>query len=283
MSDENNEANEVVSATIVPSGENVPSGGNDMGNNAKPKSNAVWMIGCGCLGALAVVLLLIIPILVALLLPAVQAAREAARRMQCINNIKQIELALHNYAQAYKCFPPAYTVDEQGNPMHSWRVLILPFLECGQGGYDFNRPWDSPANLAFARKSQAHHVYFCPAEADDRDRPETSYVMLVGPNAFGDETTPRKFADITDGTSNTIMIGEMSHSGILWTEPRDLNVAEMSSRLNDPEQISLQSDHSGGLHVGFCDGSVRWINDSIDPKLLQAIITINGGEENGDW
>src|SRR5262245_3382414 len=64
-----------------------------------------------------------------LLLPAVSVAREPARRMQCLNNLKQIALALHNYDATYGSLPPAYIADASGKPMHSWRVLILPFLE----------------------------------------------------------------------------------------------------------------------------------------------------------
>jgi len=87
-------------------------------------------------------------ILVALLLPAVQSAREAARRAQCSNNLKQIALAFHNYHDTYRTFPPAYIPDEDGNPKHSWRVLILPFLEqrALYEQYNFDEPWDSPNN-----------------------------------------------------------------------------------------------------------------------------------------
>ena len=85
-------------------------------------------------------------ILVALLLPAVQASREAARRAQCANNLKQIGLAFHNYHDAHKTFPPAYIPDKDGKPMHSWRVLILPYLEqqALYKRYNFDEPWDSP-------------------------------------------------------------------------------------------------------------------------------------------
>ncbi len=248
-------------------------------------------LGCGCLAWVLIGLfaLLSFGLLVALLLPARCVAREAARRIQCRNNIRQIALALFNYTQEYKVFPPAYTVDEQGNPMHSWRVLILPFMEYKKDNveYDFSQPWNSPHNIAFAHKSRAHEVYRCPTEfKDDQILCDTSYVLLVGPNAFAEGTRHRTYAAVRDGLSNTIMIGEMSHSGILWTEPRDLNVEEMSSRLNDPEQIGLRSDHSGGVQIGIGDGSVRWISNSIDPKLLEALITINGGEdmiEFHDW
>ena len=68
-------------------------------------------------------------VLVALLLPAVQAARESARRMQCSNNLKQVALAMHNYHDTYQSFPPAYTVDADGNKLHSWRTLLLPYIE----------------------------------------------------------------------------------------------------------------------------------------------------------
>ena len=219
-------------------------------------------------------------VLVALLLPARCGAREAARRMQCTNNLKQLGLALWNYEQAYKCFPPAYTTDEQGRPMHSWRALILPFCEGDKNGYDYDQPWDSPDNLAFAKNSQAPGIFQCPTESRDvNEEFNTSYVMFVGPNAFGDGANCRKVADIKDGAGNTITLCEMSHSGILWTEPRDLNVEEMSFKLNDPDKPCPRSDHSGGLHVAICDGSVRFIPDSIDTELLKALITIDGGED----
>lgn len=201
--------------------------------------------------------------------------------MQCLNNLKQIALALHKYNEEYNCFPPAYTVDEQGKPMHSWRILILPFFdyEWSNTKYDFSQPWNSPKNIAFANESQAYDVFRCPTEyGSEPIKRDTSYVMLVGPNAFGNNTTCRKLDDIRDGSGKTIMLAEMSHSGILWTGPRDLNVEEMSYKLNDPEKIGMRSEHFGGLHIGLGDSSVRWISDSTDPELLKAMITINGGE-----
>ena len=88
-------------------------------------------------------------ILVALLLPAIQAAREAARRTQCSNNLKQIALAFHNYNDTYGTFPPAYIPDENGQPMHSWRMLILPFLECDHiyRAVQFLRALEQPGQL----------------------------------------------------------------------------------------------------------------------------------------
>ncbi len=101
-------------------------------------------------------------IAIGLLLPAVQSAREAARRMQCSNNMKQIALALHNYESVYKTLPPAFTVDANGNRLHSWRTLILPFIEQKSlyDNIDLSKPWDDPANAILQTVSIP--TYACP-------------------------------------------------------------------------------------------------------------------------
>lgn len=259
---------------------------NHVEESSSPTSTKDKFLGYGCLAWVLIGLfgLTCIGLLISQLLLAVSAPREAARRIQCRSNLKQIGLALHNYHQAYGSYPPAYTVDEQGKPMHSWRVLLLPFTEYAQDEvqYDFSQPWNSPANLAFAKESQIHNMYFCPSESD-WDRNDTSYVMLVGPNAFSDGPTARKKEDITDKPGETIIVGEMSRSGIFWTEPRDLSVSEMSFKINDPNQIGLRSDHYGGLHVLFADGSVCFLSASMDMKVYEAMTTINGGEDISEF
>src|SRR6056297_1698819 len=110
----------------------------------------------------AIIVIIILAILVALLLPGVRTTRGTARRSACKNNLKQIGLALHNYHDTYGSLPPAYTVDEQGRKLHSWRTLILPFLE-EQALYeqiDLSQPWDSPANAAAFETIPI--VYRCP-------------------------------------------------------------------------------------------------------------------------
>ncbi|HSG73025.1 MAG TPA: DUF1559 domain-containing protein, partial [Planctomycetaceae bacterium] len=95
-----------------------------------------------------IVVFLVIVVLIALLMPVTRNAGPAARRWACKNNLKQIGLALHNYHDSFGTFPPAYTVDADGKPLHSWRTLILPFVE-QQSLYDsidLTKPWDDPAN-----------------------------------------------------------------------------------------------------------------------------------------
>src|SRR5437588_6801844 len=102
--------------------------------------------------------------MVALLLPAVQAAREAARRAQCTNNLKQIGLAMHNYHSSNNCFPPAFTTDRDGKPLLSWRVLLLPYLECSSlyANFHLDEPWDSPHNRPLV--NQMPSVFACPSD-----------------------------------------------------------------------------------------------------------------------
>ena len=213
---------------------------------------------------------------IALLLPAVQAAREAARRSQCSNNLKQLALAMHNYHDTYKCFPPAYIADENGNPMHSWRVLILPFVEqqALYQMYDFDQPWDSPANLRLAQT--VIPAYQCPSDPTAVG-PETSYVMIVGPGTLFEGTEPTSMREITDGTSNTIMLVEVTGAGINWSEPRDLNLGQIALQINRPGGQGMGSRHPGGMNVAFCDGSVRFISETIDPQTLERLITIADG------
>ncbi len=166
-------------------------------------------------------------ILVALLLPAIQAAREAARRAQCTNNLKQIALAFHNYHDTYGTFPPAYIPDENGQPKHSWRVLILPFLEGQQiyNQYKFDEPWNSPNNLAVT--NQPMPVYSCPSSPTGTPgSTQTSYMVITGLGTVFDAGKACKLSEIIDGTSNTLMVVEVAGSGVNWAEPKDLDAQQ---------------------------------------------------------
>ncbi len=218
-------------------------------------------------------------ILLALLLPAVQAAREAARRAQCSNNLKQIALAMHNYHDTFHCFPPAYTVDKDGRPMHSWRALLLPYLaDPAADAYDFDQPWDSPANQAVTQSSIS--TYRCPSDMPFPPN-GTSYVMITGPGMLSDGTSCTNMQKITDGLSDTIMIVEVTGANIPWAEPRDLEAAKITFEINDPQVTGISSQHPGGAHCAMCDGSVHFLSNATDPKQVQAMCTI-AGDENAE-
>jgi prepilin-type processing-associated H-X9-DG protein len=217
--------------------------------------------------------------LLALLIPAVQSAREAARRSQCTCNLCGIKLALQNYHDTYNGFPPAYVADASGKPMHSWRVLILPFLEQSlHDQYDFREPWDGPNNIKLLDHMPAS--FACPSWHDHHNAPTTltSYVVVTGPGTIFPGATTTKIEDIKDGTSNTLMVVEVANMKIPWTSPQDFDPRTMSFRINDPRRPGISSRHPGGANVVFADGSTRFLFDTITPGNLRALITIAGGE-----
>ena len=144
----------------------------------------------------------ILAILVAMLLPTVRISREAARRSQCNNNLKQIALALQNYADVNGALPPAYTTDADGRPLHSWRTLILPYLEEKQlyESIDLTKPWSDPANAAAFKSSL--YAYQCPSEIKSGNR--TTYLAVLAPDSCFRETEPRKLAEVTPSIKDTI-------------------------------------------------------------------------------
>jgi hypothetical protein len=172
-------------------------------------------------------------VLAVCLMSAFRYAKERSHRARCPNNLKQIAIALQLYHDEYGSLPPAYMADASGKPIHSWRILLLPFLEHEPlyKQYRFDEPWDGPNN----RKLHDRYleVYTCPEQFRQapRDR-DTSYVVVVGPQtAFPGERCV-SFGDIRDGTTTTVLVVEIKNSGIHWMEPRDLHVTQMNPRIN---------------------------------------------------
>jgi hypothetical protein len=217
-----------------------------------------------------VVMLMCGGILLALLLPAVQATREAARRVQSMNNMKQLSLAMLNYHDVHGCFPPAVVTDSTGKPLYSGRVLLLPYME-QQHLYDQwqkDQPWDSPANQQLSRVSIPT---FRDPSAPPNTGAQTDYLFVTGPGTVM-EPNPRgmKMADIADGTSNTLMMVEFKGTGVNWAEPRDFDITA-------PKPLP-PGNHPNGNIVVMYDGSVRFISKTTDPALIHKLATRAGGE-----
>jgi hypothetical protein len=209
---------------------------------------------------------------IALLLPAVQAAREAARRTQSSNNLRQIGLAMHNFAATYQWFPAAAGYDKAGKPLLSWRVYILPFVEQQElyNSFHLEEPWDSEHNKALIARMPA--VYLNP-NLPQASEGKTNYLAVVGDKAALQSKEGTAITDITDGTSNTIMAVEATADrAVIWTKPDDFSPDD-----KDPT-AGLVGFRPNIFMALFADGSVRAVSIATDPGVLKALFTRNGGE-----
>ena len=249
---------------------------------SKPASSSTWPVVFVVLAVAAVGLVACGGILLALLLPAVQAGREAARRVACQNNLKQIALALHNYHDTYRTFPAAYVPDEDGRPMHSWRVAILPFVEQGPlyEQYDFSEPWDGPNNSQLAATYPNMPIYRCPSEMENSPGAGSpSYMVIVAPDGIFEGGKWNDLGEVADGASNTLLVVEVVGATSHWMEPVDLDVNALNKMINAAQDgTGLGSNHSGGVNVAFADGSVRFLSNATDLEMLRRLVTKSDGE-----
>lgn len=152
------------------------------------------------------VILAILGVLIGMLLPVRRTAGEAARRAQCMNNLKNIALAVSNYGMALGVLPPASTVDVEGRPLHGWRTLTLPHNEeeALYRAIDLAKPWDDPANARVGEERLP--VFICPNTTTPRNT--TAYLATLEPGGFLSPAKSRRLADVSDGTANTLLIIE---------------------------------------------------------------------------
>ena len=311
------------------------------------------------------VVITIIGILISLLLPAVQAAREAARRTQCGNNVKQICLALLNYDSAVACFPPgalntnSTSSDYTTYPRTTWPTHLFPFMEHQNlyGRIDFYLPagvggalWTNSAMCQGAGAPTAVVIpgMLCPSdgvggtvhhhEGVPGDFARGNYAGFFGNLDYGSAFPPTatghkaaafsvnrvvRIADIRDGTSNTMAIGETltgtnsseDYRGVFWydhagcsqiytkltpnassydvflsmwctstTNQPDQNLPCTAGASNDStDTAASRSRHPGGVHVGLCDGSVHFVSNSVELTIWQSLGSIAGNEAIGAY
>jgi hypothetical protein len=211
--------------------------------------------------------------LLTVLQPQVQKVREAAARTQGSNNLKQIALAMHNYLDTHKTFPAHASYDKNGKPLLSWRVHILPYIEQQELYREFHldEPWDSEHNRKLIAKMPK--TYHSPLSKLGREGKTVYLVPVAKETIFPPGPDGVRIADITDGTSNTILIVAAADShAVPWTKPADLKV-----KAKEP-LAGLVERERDFIQVALADGSVRAIPTRINLTTLWALFTRAGGE-----
>lgn len=246
----------------------------------------------------------IIGVLAGLLLPAIQQSREAARRGQCLNNLRQLGLALHAYHNACATFPPG-CVERRIPPTKtarqiSWAALILPGLE-QQAVYerlDLSRPYDSPANAAAA--AMLMPAFVCPSVDRERypapsGRGPCDYGGIYGGRFHGDPNDPPQgmmlydkavcLAMVTDGTSTTLFVSEDSQYLPPGEWINGMNVFDVAYAINASPRVDndIHSEHPRGANGLFVDGAARFLPQSMSTDVLWALCTRARGEPVGDF
>jgi hypothetical protein len=212
---------------------------------------------------------------IALFLPAVQQVRSASKRVQSMNNLKQMAIAIHNYESAFMKFPSGFGPAKKDGPPVSWRVKILPFIEQNNlyEMYRMDEPWDSPNNLKVLEMMP--EIY---RSANSNAGPnETTYLAIGGQRGiFGKDQQGQaiegRFAEILDGTSNTAMFVDAGDQlAVPWTKP-DEGI--------DPEEFSkfgLMGQFPGGFIVAMGDGAVHFISEAVSEEALRNLFEKNDG------
>ena len=279
------------------------------------------------------VVIAIIAVLIGLLLPAVQKVREAAARVKCQNNLKQIGLALHLYHDAHEVLPPGYRdplPPPQFGPGWGWAAFLLPSLEQGNLYRELGVETQNLGNganpvLPTPLTQTALGVFTCPSDAGPAVNPNydnhgrSDYrgvgggrqpmVPIAGGMGLADILGPLdgifwrnsrvRFGDVTDGLSNTLMVGETAldpgrdkwggiwvgavrrDAAVMWVSGVYWLVETDTLRINGTDKWGFGSQHPAGANFVAVDGSVHFIRDDMDPAVVALLCSRNDGQAIG--
>jgi len=207
--------------------------------------------------------------------------RMEPRGIPCPNNLKQLAVSLWNYEQDHGCLPPAYIADKNGKPMHSWRVLILPYIECGDlyARYNFDEPWDGPNNRRLS--AEMPEVFCCRYSLSSERSPGiTNYLGVIGPKTAWRGSESRGLDGLEERLPDTILLVEVENSGIHWMEPKDLPFEDGLAGINPDSGVGISSMHGedsmpDGAYVAMLDGSVHYLPDNTSAKQLENLLRVD--------
>jgi prepilin-type processing-associated H-X9-DG protein len=174
----------------------------------------------------------------------------------------------------YHCLPPAYTVDAAGKPLHSWRTLILPYIEKKKlyDEIDLSKPWDNPVNRAAYETNLS--FYHCPS--GNAGKSQTTYLAVVAPGGCFQPTEPRTLSEITDGTSRTLIVIEVpDEQTVHWMSPHDASeelILNLFKKGKPP--------HPNGTMAAFVDGHTFLLPRNTTPEVLRALISVAGNDND---
>lgn len=212
-------------------------------------------------------------VLLSLLLVSVQYSRRIGEReIRSESKLKALVVALCYYHEQERCLPPAAGAE----PQVSWRVRLLPYMDQRllYQSYDQEQTWDSAVNTQLAKTwvkwfTSPQH----PFQRDEAGRFFTNFAAPVGPHTGLLCERPRKFEEITDGLSTTIMLVELPDSDIVWTEPRDISA----------DWKPASGREKRGRYAAFADGAVRLLPRNMDPDLVRKLLTADSGDDVTGW
>lgn len=208
---------------------------------------------------------------------SLQQANEAKRRSQSKNNMKMVGLGFHNFHDVNRAFPTE-TPTADGQPPMSWQTQLLPYIDRVPmyQSIDLNSAWDAPSNRAVFQTQVSD--FQRPGESEVTNADGYALSHLAANSQLFTGTEPFKFRQITDGSSNTIMAGEVAAGFQPWGQPGNFRdpAAGLSGGPNN-----FGSQFIGGCHFLMCDGSVQFISENIDPNVLKALASPDGGEVVG--